>query len=72
MTPIIILLLFIASAYAATLMIPCTALAVTWTPLVASTDFDGIRSDVLVACGGILAVLLIIVAVGLLVKILGR
>ena len=72
MTSMFLLLLFIASAYAATLMIPCAALAATWTPLIASTDFDGIRSDVLVACGGILAVLLIIIGVGLLVKMLGR
>jgi hypothetical protein len=44
----------------------------TWTPLVTSADFTGIQADVLTAGGGILAVLLVIVGIGLLVKILGR
>lgn len=43
-----------------------------WTPLIASTDFDGIKADVLTSAGGILAVLLVIVGIGLLVKVLGR
>lgn len=43
-----------------------------WTPLIASTDFDGIKADVLTTSGGILAVLLVIVGVGLLVRTLGR
>lgn len=43
-----------------------------WTPLIVSADFDGIKSDVLTTVAGILAVLLVIVAIGLLVKILGR
>jgi hypothetical protein len=47
------------------------ALAV-WTPLIASSDFTGIQTDVLTACAGILAVMLVIVGVGLLIRILGR
>ncbi len=43
-----------------------------WVPLIASTDFDGIKADVLTTSGGILAVLLVIVGVGLLVRVLGR
>lgn len=43
-----------------------------WTPLIASTDFDGIKADVLTTAGGILAVLLVIIGVGLLVRVLGR
>lgn len=43
-----------------------------WTPLIASTDFDGIKTDVLTTAGGILAVLLVIIGVGLLVRVLGR
>lgn len=43
-----------------------------WTPLIASTDFDGIKTDVLTASGGILAVLLVIVGIAFLVKAFGR
>lgn len=43
-----------------------------WTPLITSGDFDGIKADVLTTSGGILAVLLVIVGVGLLVRVLGR
>lgn len=43
-----------------------------WTPLIASTDFDGIKADVLTTAGGILSVLLVIIGVGLLVRVLGR
>ncbi len=38
----------------------------TWTPLISSSDFNGIRSDVTAACVGILGILIIIVAVALL------
>lgn len=44
----------------------------TWTPLINSADFDGIKSDVLTTSGGILAVLLVIIGVGLLVRVLGK
>lgn len=43
-----------------------------WTPLVALTDFDGIKTDVLTTSSGIVSILLIIVGIGLLVKVLGR
>jgi hypothetical protein len=43
-----------------------------WTPLIDSSAFDGIKGDVLTASGGILAVLLVIIGVGLLVRVLGR
>jgi len=43
-----------------------------WTPLIVSGDFDGIKTDVLTVSGGILAVLLVIVGVGLLIRVLGR
>jgi len=43
-----------------------------WAPLINTTDFDGIKADVFTASGGILAVLLVIVGIGLLVKVLGR
>lgn len=43
-----------------------------WTPLIATTDFDGIKVDVLTAASGIVAILLIIVGIGLLVKVLSR
>ena len=38
----------------------------TWTPLIAASDFDGIRADVTTACVGIISILIIIVAVALL------
>jgi len=65
---IILLILFVLSIFS---LIPTPALAA-WTPLIASTDFDGIKADVLTTSGGILSVLLVIVGIGLLVKILGR
>jgi len=43
-----------------------------WTPLIATTDFDGIKTDVLTTAGGIISVLLIIIGIGLLVRTLGR
>ena len=43
-----------------------------YTSLITSTDFDGIKTDVLTTASGIIAVLLIIVGLGILVKVLGR
>lgn len=40
--------------------------APTWTPLIQSSDFNGIRVDVTTACVGIIGILIIIVAVALL------
>lgn len=41
----------------------------TYTSLISSTMFDGVRTDVNTAATGIITVLLIIVGLGLLVKI---
>lgn len=49
--------------------VPCLA---AWTPLIASTDFDGIKTDILTVSGGILAVMLVIIGIGLLISVLGR
>ena len=43
-----------------------------WTPLITSSDFTGIQTDVTATATGIVSVLLIIVGIGLLVKVLGR
>lgn len=43
-----------------------------WTPLINTTDFDGIRTDITTVSVGIISILLIIVGIGLLVKVLGR
>ena len=64
---LILLILFCLSIFA----FPVLSFAA-WTPLIAATDFDGIKSDVLTSSGGILCVLLIIVGIGLLVKVIGR
>ena len=40
----------------------------TWTPLIEVTMFDGIRADLLVAVGGILSLVLIVVGLGVLIK----
>ena len=45
------------------------ALATTYTPLISSDMFDGVRSDVNTAATGIIGILVIIVGVGLLVKV---
>ncbi len=44
----------------------------TYTPLLSSTTFDGIQTDVLTAATGILSVCLIIVAIGLIVRVFIR
>ena len=41
----------------------------TYTPLISSTMFDGVRTDVNAAATGIITILLVIVGLGLLVKI---
>lgn len=41
----------------------------TWTPLVASSDFDGIQADLITVAGGIVGCLLIVLAVGILIKV---
>ena len=44
----------------------------TYTSLISATDFDGIRADVLTSAGGILSVAMIIIAVGMLIRVLSR
>lgn len=44
----------------------------TWTPLLAASDFTGIQADVLTAAGGIIAICLAILGVGMLIRVLGR
>lgn len=51
------------------LLFPAQALAQTWTPLISASDFTGIRTDLLTAVAGIIALLLIIAGVALLSKI---
>lgn len=43
-----------------------------WTPLITTSDFTGIQTDVTTTAAGIVAILLIIVGIGLLIKVLGR
>jgi hypothetical protein len=40
-----------------------------WTPLIQSTYFDGIRTDLLTTVAGIVGCLLIVVALGILYKV---
>lgn len=44
----------------------------TWTPLITSDMFTGIKTDVMTASAGLLAVALIIVAVGVLYRVFAR
>lgn len=41
----------------------------TWTPLITTTAFDGIHTDVLTAAGGILTIGLAILGIGILWKV---
>ena len=50
---------------------PCLA-AISYTPLISSTDFAGVTTDTLTTAVGIITVLLVIVGLGILVKVLGR
>lgn len=43
-----------------------------WTPLIAATDFNGIRADVLTTATGIISIVLIVVGLGILVRVLSR
>lgn len=44
----------------------------TWTPMVSSTMFDGIRADMLVAVSGILGLALIVFGLAMLMRVTGR
>lgn len=43
-----------------------------WTPLVSSTMFDGIRTDMLTASGGLMTLSLIVLGVGILLRVFMR
>lgn len=58
---------FFASIFALFQVKPALA---AWTPLIASTDFDGIKADLLVCVGGILALVIIIAGIGVLIRVL--
>jgi len=43
-----------------------------WTPMINATFFDGVRADLLVAVGGILSLVLIVLGLAILMKALGN
>lgn len=43
-----------------------------YTPLILSSDFDGVRADVLTSAGGLISVILIVVGLGILIRTLGK
>ena len=43
-----------------------------WTPLLSSTFFDGVKADMLVAVGGILGLSLIVFGLAMLMRVTGR
>lgn len=43
-----------------------------WTPLINTSDFAGIQTDLTTTATGIVSILLIIVGIGILVRVLGR
>ena len=51
---------------------PLPSLAVEYSPLIQSEDFSGIKGDVMTAAQGILSILLIVLAVGIIYRILTR
>lgn len=44
----------------------------TWTPLLSSTFFDGVKADMMTAVGGILGLALIIFGLVMLMRVIGR
>jgi hypothetical protein len=42
----------------------------TWEPIISSTFFDGVRTDMLVAVGGILGLALIIFGLAMLMRVI--
>ena len=44
----------------------------TWTPLINSSFFDGVRADMVLAAGGILGLGLIIFGIAMLMRTVGR
>lgn len=51
------------------LLAPASAFAVDWEPMITSAHFTGIKGDVLLAVGGILMILLIIMGLKALARI---
>lgn len=45
-------------------------LYVTWTPLISSSDFDGVKTDLLTTVGGIVTLLFIVLGLGVLYRVL--
>lgn len=43
-----------------------------WTPLINSSDFAGIQTDVLTTAVGIISVVLIVLGIGILIRVLAR
>ena len=43
-----------------------------WTPMLSATFFDGVRADLIVAVGGILSLVLIILGLAILTKAFGN
>lgn len=46
------------------------AFAITWTPLITSSDFDGVRTDLLTTVGGIVTLLFIILGLAVLYRVI--
>jgi hypothetical protein len=51
---------------------PVMAFATDWTPLIDPSDFDGLRTDVMTMCGGIISIALIVVGLAYLVRTLSK
>lgn len=43
-----------------------------WTPLILSSDFSGISTDVQTVAAGIVGIMIIVVGIGILVRVLGH
>lgn len=56
---------------AVSFLVPSMVFA-SWTPLISSSSFTGIQTDVQTAASGILAIALVILGVGLLIRVLSR
>lgn len=51
------------------LLVPAQAFAQSWTPILTSSSFDGIKTDMLTGANGMVLLLMIILGVGMLFKI---
>jgi len=66
--------LFISLLSGLGVALPVSAMATdfTWTPLVTTAMFEGIRTDVVTACSAIFFILLVIAGFALIWKVTGR